>query len=110
MQRETEKDQTAMRYDYFDKNEQWKNNEQPQSWDHMENHLLDNKEFNSILQSCMADLPEHWRSAVHLKYIDQQKGELICQELGISPTNFWQVLHRAKLKLRRCLETNWFNS
>ena len=32
----------------------------------------------------------------------------ICQELEISPTNYWQILHRAKLQLRKCLELNWY--
>jgi len=37
-----------------------------------------------------------------------KKGDLICQELDIAPTNFWQILYRAKLQLRKCLELNWF--
>jgi RNA polymerase sigma-70 factor (ECF subfamily) len=36
-----------------------------------------------------------------------KKGEEICQELGITPTNFWQIMHRAKLQLRECIENNW---
>ena len=37
-----------------------------------------------------------------------KKGEEICEELGVSPTNFWQIIHRAKLQLRECVDTNWF--
>jgi RNA polymerase sigma-70 factor (ECF subfamily) len=40
--------------------------------------------------------------------MEEKKGELICQELGITDTNFWQILHRAKLQLRKCIELNWF--
>jgi DNA-directed RNA polymerase specialized sigma24 family protein len=60
------------------------------------------------LQLCMENLPALWFSAVQLKYLEGKKGELICQELQIAPTNFWQILHRAKLQLRKCLENNWF--
>ncbi len=94
----------------FDEDNRWKKNEKPIEWAADENHLLDDKDFNVVLTSCLDKLPEHWRSAVHLKYIEQKKGELICQELEITTTNFWQILHRAKLQLRKCLEINWFKS
>jgi RNA polymerase sigma-70 factor (ECF subfamily) len=32
----------------------------------------------------------------------------ICKELAITPTHCWVLLHRARLALRLCLETNWF--
>jgi RNA polymerase sigma-70 factor (TIGR02943 family) len=94
----------------FDENDRWTDNEKPISWNTDEDHLLDNKEFNTVLTSCLEKLPDNWRSAVNLKYIEQKKGELICQELDIAPTNFWQILHRAKLQLRKCLEINWFKA
>jgi RNA polymerase sigma-70 factor (TIGR02943 family) len=94
----------------FDDDDRWKNKEKPISWNKEEDHLLDNKEFNTVLTSCLEKLPDNWRSAVNLKYIEQKKGEIICQELAITPTNFWQILHRAKLQLRKCLEINWFKA
>ncbi|GAC1310150.1 MAG: sigma-70 family RNA polymerase sigma factor [Mucilaginibacter sp.] len=94
----------------FDEDDRWKKKEKPFEWKYDENHLLDDKEFNVVLTSCLDKLPEHWQAAVHLKYIEQKKGELICQELDIAPTNFWQILHRAKLQLRKCLEINWFKT
>ena len=92
----------------FDEDDNWKKTEKPLDWGADENQLLDDEEFNIVLTSCLGKLPEHWRSAAHLKFIEQKKGELICQELNIAPTNFWQILHRAKLQLRKCLEINWF--
>ncbi|WP_354332731.1 hypothetical protein [Pedobacter sp. CG_S7] len=44
----------------------------------------------------MDRLPEQWRLAVDLKYIDEKKGTLICPELDIAPTNFWQILTELK--------------
>jgi len=35
--------------------------------------------------------------------------EEICKELGITPTNCWVLLHRARLFLRECLESNGFS-
>lgn len=92
----------------FDKDEHWKKEQQPKEWHTEEVNLLDDADFNNILQSCMSNLPANWMAALQLKYLDEKKGELICQELQVSPTNFWQILHRAKLQLRKCLETHWF--
>lgn len=94
--------------DYFDANGEWNKEQRPRDWDDDTINLLDNPEFNKILQACMGKLPANWSAALHLKYLEEKKGEQICQELGISATNFWQVLHRAKLQLRKCLENHWF--
>ena len=32
----------------------------------------------------------------------------VCQELGISSTNAFVMLYRARMRLRECLEANWF--
>lgn len=93
---------------FFDKNERWLKEERPQNWPDEEIHLLDDNDFKNVLESCMKNLPDNWHAALQLKYIEEKKGELICQELGISATNFWQILHRAKLQLRKCLSVNWF--
>jgi len=56
----------------------------------------------------MENLPLQWNAAVQLKYLEQKDGQEICQDLQISPSNFWQLIHRAKLQLRKCLELHWF--
>jgi RNA polymerase sigma-70 factor (ECF subfamily) len=32
----------------------------------------------------------------------------ICKQLAISSTNLFVLLHRARLRLRDCLQMNWF--
>jgi RNA polymerase sigma-70 factor (TIGR02943 family) len=95
---------------FFDSNDNWKSEETPKKWGYEEGNLFDDPDFQKALEYCMGKLPENWFSAVQLKYLEEKNGELICQELGISPTNFWQILHRAKLQLRKCLEINWFKN
>ena len=34
--------------------------------------------------------------------------ESICKECRISATNLWVILHRARLRLRECLQARWF--
>ena len=93
---------------YFDANGSWQKEQRPKAWQQEDAHLLDNTIFVRVLKSCMNKLSPDCYEAVQLKYIEEKKGEIICQELQISPTNFWQLLHRARLQLRRCLEINWF--
>jgi RNA polymerase sigma-70 factor (ECF subfamily) len=93
---------------FFDEEGGWLPESTPTHWDYDEEHLLDNNDFNLVLKLCIDLLPDVWKSCVQLKYIDDRKSDEICQELGISPTNYWQILHRSKLQLRGCIEENWF--
>lgn len=93
----------------FNANGNWKANGLEDAWV-KETHLLDDPAFNDVMNACMEDLPPRWRLAVISKYIFDKETLEICQELEISKTNYWQVLHRAKLLLKKCLEVNWFGA
>jgi len=60
--------------------------------------------LDRALRQCLDKLPDNLRSAVEMKYLLEKDGEAIQQALGISASNYWQQLHRAKLKLRSCIE------
>jgi RNA polymerase sigma-70 factor (TIGR02943 family) len=66
-----------------------------------------NKEFNHILQKCMQKLPSLWLSVFTMKHMDDETTDTVCAELKISASNFWVIIHRAKLNLRACLQKNW---
>lgn len=91
----------------FDHNGNWKRGSVPIDWPH-EGELSDNPEFRLVLAECLCNIPSGWAACLHLKYFTGKKTNEICQELNINPTNLWQIMHRAKLKLRSCLEKNWF--
>ena len=93
---------------FFTSDGEWLEDRKPGTWNDDEGHLLDNDDFNLALKQCLDALPEKWSLTVKLKYLLSKKGEEICQELGISPSNYWQIMHRAKLQLRECIENNWF--
>jgi RNA polymerase sigma factor (sigma-70 family) len=96
--------------EFFTEKGDWKESKRPENWEVDEEHLLDNLEFKEDLSNCMGKLPATWSSALNMKYLSEKKGSQICQELGISDTNYWQVLHRAKLMVRSCIETKWFKN
>ena len=84
----------------------WVNNEFNSMWE-QEGELLDDPEFNLVLQYCIEDLPQKWQLVVTSKYLTDNKTTDICKELAITPSNYWQINHRAKLLLKKCLENKW---
>lgn len=96
---------------FFEADGDWQESRKPKDWkEENEKHLLDDVEFQKILAKCIDSLPEKWSTCVKLKYLIEKKGEEICQELDITPSNFWQIIHRAKVQLRDCIEKNWLNN
>lgn len=96
---------------YFDAGGDWQESRKPKDWrEEDEKHLLDDDDFQDVLEKCMDALPEKWSACVKLKYLTEKNGDEICQELEITPSNFWQIVHRAKLQLRDCVEKNWDNN
>ncbi len=65
-------------------------------------------EFWIIFDECVSHLPERISTVFVMRELDRTDSNEICKVLGITPTNYWVRLHRARLKLRECLELNWF--
>ncbi|TAH09832.1 MAG: DUF1492 domain-containing protein [Sphingobacteriia bacterium] len=63
--------------------------------------------WNSILAKCKTKLKEIQAAVFNLKYIEDLTSEEICKELNITASNYWVLIHRAKIQLRSCLESNW---
>lgn len=93
----------------FDRYGNWKKEHRPKNWETDDSQILDQPGFRETLQACLQKLPSRWLSVIESKYLEEKEGKEISLELGISTANYWQILHRAKLQLRSCLENNWFN-
>jgi RNA polymerase sigma-70 factor (ECF subfamily) len=70
---------------------------------------LDNEQFWQIYRDCAGKLPKNVAAVFNLRELDGVDSKEICAMLGISESNLWVMLHRARMALRRCLETNWFS-
>lgn len=90
----------------FNENGFWTKNQTFFEWSN-ESHLLDNLEFLKVFQMCLDNLPMNWRDALLQKYIFGKDSKEICQVLEINDTNYWQIIHRAKLLVRNCIQKNW---
>ena len=95
---------------FFNEDGDWHEKNKPREWHKDETSLLDDENFQSVLRNCISDLPEKWNVCLTSKYLMEKNPEDICQDLGITTTNYWQMTHRAKLQLRECIEKNWFEN
>ncbi|WP_046243716.1 sigma-70 family RNA polymerase sigma factor [Hymenobacter terrenus] len=90
--------------DFFvPKNGHWTSQQAPTSWLNADA-ALEQQELHDILQRCQKRLPAQQGAVFALRFIEELSAEEICQELGLSSANYWIIVHRAKLQLRRCLE------
>ena len=79
----------------------------PANWGNPE-HALENRRFWEIFELCSRLMPERTARVFMLREVMGLTTDEICQELAITPTNLWVMLHRARLSLRECLEIKWF--
>jgi RNA polymerase sigma-70 factor (ECF subfamily) len=79
----------------------------PQDWANP-GQSLDNERFWQTYRDCSAKLPKNIAAVFNLRELDGVESKEICALLNISESNLWVMLHRARMALRRCLETNWF--
>jgi RNA polymerase sigma-70 factor (ECF subfamily) len=67
-------------------------------------------QFFDVLQACMDRLPAALaRIFMMREWLEYDTSE-ICKELGITSTNCFVMLYRARMRLRECLEMNWFET
>jgi len=101
--KEAEKEQDV----FFSDDGHWMPEHGPKEFGIEDKDHLVNKEFELILQKCMQRLPALWRAVFTMKHIDEQPTDIICAEMKVTASNFWVIIHRAKLNLRACLQKNW---
>lgn len=80
----------------------------PKGWVVDDEALLSNREFWQIFHECLRGLPSRQAAAFVLRMMEDVDAEKVCQDLDITATNLWVMLHRARGRLRSCLEERWF--
>lgn len=95
--------------EHFMANGHWGNTGAPADWGISYNgQAVETKEFYKILNECKDRLKELQQAVFVMKYMDDMDSAEICKVLNITSSNYWVLMHRAKLQLRSCLEQNWF--
>jgi len=96
-------------YEDGDKKGTWLEERVPKMWGNEAEKNIENDELKSALDSCIKNLPEKYRLVFLMKNVQHYETEEICNELGITASNLWVIIHRARHQLRKCLEDNWFS-
>lgn len=81
--------------------------EAPTDWGNPEQ-SLGSRQFMAVLNACTEKLPPVQARLFLMREWLELSSDEICKELGLTPTNLYVQLHRARLRLRECLELNWF--
>lgn len=69
---------------------------------------LENDELGNAIFDCLSKLPEKQATVFKMKTIEGLETETICNELNITASNLWVIIHRARIQMAECLEKNWF--
>ena len=69
---------------------------------------LDNTDLGRTLDDCMDELPLKAATVFKMKTLQNMESETICNELDITTSNLWVIIHRARVQLMDCMKTNWY--
>jgi RNA polymerase sigma factor (sigma-70 family) len=92
---------------YFNDKGHWLKDKLPNEW--TTERMVESEEFMAILKACTDKLTPSQALVFTMKYLDGEEADDICKELNISASNYWVIVHRAKVQLRNCLEINWMS-
>lgn len=83
--------------------------EKPADWGHPDQDLSQ-RQFMAVMDACIAKLPSTQGRLFLMREWLELDADEVCKQLGITATNLYVQMHRARLRLRECLELNWFQS
>jgi len=94
--------------EFFDEKGHWKDETLPKPFNQPTNQQQFSFEFYEILERCKNKLNQLQTSLFSMKFLDDCDSDEICMELEISESNYWVLIHRIKLKIRKCLEKLYY--
>lgn len=85
----------------------WESDERPAAWGNPQE-SLHQAQFWKVFELCLEGLPGHQARVFMMReYIGLESDE-ICSTVGVSTSNLNVLMYRARLRLRECLENNWY--
>lgn len=69
---------------------------------------IENTELGVAIHNCLSKLPEKQAQVFKMKTLLNYETEAICNELNITASNLWVIIHRARTAMAGCMEKNWF--
>lgn len=91
----------------FDSKGFWKADERPAAWANPEQSLRE-AQFWRVFEACLEHLPGNQARVFMMREFIELDSHEICATVGITVSNLNVMLHRARIRLRECLENQWF--
>jgi RNA polymerase sigma-70 factor (ECF subfamily) len=88
----------------------WREDQYPQAWNVRADDVLEQQDLRQTMQHCQDKLPSRHSTVFVLRFVEELTAEEICKELSLTLSNYWVIVHRCKLHLRKCLERHWFGT
>lgn len=85
----------------------WHLDERPVAWSDPEAQLQDGH-FWRVFEACLDHLPAKQARVFMMREFIGLSTEEICLSISLTISNLHVLLHRARLRLRECLEDHWF--
>ena len=84
----------------------WLDDSKPHAWPSPEE-SMQTRQFWVVFEACLNHLPANTGRVFMMREFLGFEAREICAQLGISTNNCYVVLHRARQKLRGCMESGW---
>ena len=94
---------------FFNKeNGHWLDKAAPAAWKELADTKVNRTELNKIIQYCIQKMPSKLIPVFVAKYLEEEEAETICKVYNLTSSNYWVIIHRAKVLIRSCLEKAGF--
>jgi RNA polymerase sigma-70 factor (ECF subfamily) len=91
----------------FDHKGFWQADERPVVWGSPEESMRETQ-FWRVFETCLDNLPGNQARVFMMREFIEFDSDEVCTTVGITVSNLNVMLHRARLRLRECLENRWF--
>lgn len=92
----------------FDARGFWQADERPAAWGDPDQ-AVHSAQFWRVFEACLDHLPNKQARVFMMREFIELETPEMCEAVGITVSNLYVMLHRARLRLRECLENNWFS-
>ncbi|AUS04687.1 sigma-70 family RNA polymerase sigma factor [Pseudotamlana carrageenivorans] len=101
------KAEVRMHYKDTDGEGDWLEERVADPFDKTAEDALENSELGDAIHNCLSKLPKKQADVFKMKTILNYETETICNELNITASNLWVIIHRARTAMADCLKENW---
>jgi RNA polymerase sigma-70 factor (TIGR02943 family) len=93
----------------FNQRRHWQLDERPTSWGDPEASFRQ-QQFWIVFEACLDGLPDKQARVFMMREFIELDTDEICEATGITTSNLFVLLHRARLRLQVCLGNKWYSN